>query len=79
MKKYQVIYTDLGDSCDGRARTLGTFETYESARAEMEKDVAQYIESDKENGIHSEITADFCDLILVGDDERGCQWQIMDL
>ena len=79
MKKYKVIYTELGDSCDGRARVFGNFDTYEQARTELDDDVASYIENDKEIGINSEITADFGDLVLVGDDERGCQWQIIEL
>ena len=41
-KRYQVIYTDYGDSCDGLARVLGIYETKEKAEHEMDSDIKFY-------------------------------------
>lgn len=72
MKKYVVIYMDLGDSCDYRNRTLGTYKSFEKAKKEMMLDVDQYA---YQNNLG--ITEQRDDFVLVGDDEQGCQWQII--
>ncbi|MCR4715884.1 MAG: hypothetical protein K5656_01765 [Lachnospiraceae bacterium] len=72
MKIYVVIYTDFGDTCDGFARVLGTYPTKEEAKKEIERDIFTY---DK-NGEY-ERTVDQDDRVLLGDEEDGCQWQIL--
>lgn len=42
-KEYVVIYTDIGDTCDGLARVLTTTATLQEAQAEMTKDVNNYL------------------------------------
>ena len=74
MKKYTVIYTDMGDSCDYRARILGTYNTVDKAREEMMSDVGFYCE----NNDNLEITDETEDYVLVGDFGYGCQWQIIE-
>ena len=74
MKKYIVIYTDFGDTCDGFARVLGTYPTKEEAKKEIERDIFTY---DK-NGEY-ERTIDYDDRVLLGDEEDNCQWQILEV
>lgn len=73
-KVYTVIYTDLGDSCDGFARVLGTYQTKEEAQHKMNADVEDYR---KDNGLP--YTIDKGDCILLGDEHYGCQWQILEI
>lgn len=69
---YVVIYTDFGDSCDGFARVLGTYKTQVDAMKAMESDVKDY---NRDNDY--EVTIDKGDRILLGDEQNGCQWQIL--
>ena len=41
-KKFVLIYTDYGDTCDGLARVSGVFNTFREAQIEMDRDVEQY-------------------------------------
>lgn len=73
-KIYTVIYTDLGDTCDGKARTLATHNTLEEAQKEMQSDVAYYL------NVNEMYSLTECDShsTLVGDEDGGCQWQILE-
>jgi len=73
-KLYVVIYTDFGDSCDGFARISGIFKTKEEAKKEMERDIFTY---DKEGNYERTIDQD--DRVLLGDEQNGCQWQVLEL
>ena len=73
-KHYIVIYTDLGDGCDGFASILGTYKTKEEAKVEMDKDIESY-----NQGNDLPVTIDKDDAIVVGDEEQGCQWQILEV
>ena len=76
---YGVVYLDMGDTCDYRFDNLSTlFTNKEDARKEMLEDVKTYLESDNECGIKSEITEQDDDYVLVGNEERGCQWQVIE-
>lgn len=73
-KKYIVIYTDFGDSCDGFARVSGVFDTKEDAKKDVERDIFTY----DRNGEY-ERTVDKGDVVLLGDECGGCQWQILEV
>ena len=73
-KVYTVIYTDFGDSCDGFARVLGTYDTKDKAEYHMKQDATDYR---KDNGWPVNIDND--DRILIGDEAGGCQWQILEI
>lgn len=75
MTKYSVIYTDQGDTCDGLARTLGTYNSKEEAIKEMQADVKFYR---KANDMY-EITEQDDKHMFVGDEDGGCLWQIVEL
>lgn len=79
MKKYAVIYTDFGDSCDFLARMLGKYDTKEQAAKEMKQDAEFYLENEKENGRSTHITEEDNNFIFVGSEEYGCKWQIIEL
>jgi len=75
MVKYIVIYTDFGDSCDGFARVLGTHDTKEAAMKDMKEDIAIWKKENKRRPL----TINKGDCILLGDEEDGCQWQILEV
>lgn len=74
-KKYIVIYTDFGDSCDGFARVLGTHNTKEDAMKDMNEDIQIWRKENKRRPL----TIDKGDNILYGDEQNGCQWQILEV
>lgn len=76
MTKYILIYTDFGDTCDGLARVSGIFDTREQAAEKMKKDVAWYLDENKTLDITDQQIPSW---ILVGDNQNGCQWQILEL
>ena len=73
-KKYIVIYTDFGDTCDGFARVSGVFDTKDDAKRDIERDIFTY---DKEGRYERTIDAD--DRVLLGSEQDGCQWQILEV
>jgi len=73
--KYVVIYTDFGDTCDGFARVLMTCDTKEAAIKEMNEDIQIWKEQNKKRPL----TIDKGDCILYGDEQNGCQWQILEV
>lgn len=75
MIKYVLIYTDYGDTCDGFARVLGTYDNKGTAVHEMDKDIANYR---KENQ-YPEPKYYSLDKVVIGDEQNGCQWQILKL
>lgn len=83
MVKYQVIYTDYGDSCDYKARSLGVYKTFKAAHKAMMDDTKIY-----QNAYHEAwddetkdlpIAHEDNDSIMLGSEEYGCQWQILEL
>lgn len=78
-KKFIVIYTDLGNTCDGFARVLGVFNTRNEAKTAMDKDIKVWCQS---NNINREEGAcvDYEGKVVIGDEGRfGCQWQILEV
>lgn len=73
-KKYVVIYTDFGDTCDGFARVLKTCDTKEAAMKKMKEDIKTWRKSNTPS-----LTIDKGDCILYGDEQNGCQWQILEV
>lgn len=73
-KKFVLIYTDYGDTCDGLARVSGVFNTFREAQIEMNRDVEQY----KIDCQYPEEASDD-NYIVLGDTYGGCQWQILEM
>lgn len=73
-KKFVLIYTDYGDTCDGLARVSGVFSTFREAQIEMDRDVNQY----KVDCQYPEEASDD-NYIVLGDTYGGCQWQILEM
>lgn len=76
-KHYTLIYTDFGDSCDGLARVLGTFKDMKSAQKEMKSDIKCYLKANK--NMKDNITFEYDNAVLIGDECDGCQWQILEV
>ena len=79
VKKYIIIYTDFGDSCDYEARIMDTYDTKEKAISSMNKDIKDWCKQndmDREN----DCLVDHTDCVCMGDPCRfGCQWQILEV
>jgi hypothetical protein len=73
-KKFVLIYTDYGDTCDGLARVSGVFNTFREAQIEMDRDVEQY----KVDCQYPEEASDD-NYFVLGDTYGGCQWQILEM
>lgn len=73
LNKHVLIYTEYGDTCDFKARVFGVYDTFEEAKEQMKDDVQGYL-TDNPN---LEITEEHASCILVGDEDNGCQWQIL--
>lgn len=73
-KRFVLIYTDYGDTCDGLARVSGVFNTFREAQIEMDRDVEQY----KVDCQYPEEASDD-NYIILGDTYGGCQWQILEM
>ena len=73
-KKYIVIYTDYGDSCDGYARILGSYKTKEKAKYEMNEDIKYY----RRRNDHP-VTTNQGDVFMLGDELSGCLWQLLEM
>lgn len=74
-KEYVLIYTDFGDTCDGLARVSGKFKTKEEADNMMQEDIALYCKDRPE--FTTTETGD--NYVIIGDEENGCQWQILEV
>ena len=72
---FKIIYTDYGCTCDGLARVLEKHKTLEESQEAMKNDVKFYL---KQNP-NLDITEEYSDHILVGDEDKGCLWQILEL
>ena len=83
IKKYQVLYTDYGETCDYKARSLGIYKTFKNAHKAMMKDVEGYQENYQEawgdNTKRLPVAHEDNDSIMLGDDHYGCQWQILEI
>lgn len=75
--KYILIYTDFGDTCDGLARIEGIYNSQDEAYEEMHADVELYLQ-ENHNNPNAEVTEENDKYILVGDNQDGCQWQILE-
>lgn len=76
-KEYVVIYTDIGDTCDGLARVLTTTVTLQEAQAEMTKDVNNYLLKNPNTKLESDERTHRIVVDSNGDD--ACIWQILSL
>lgn len=76
-KEYVVIYTDIGDTCDGLARVLTTTVTLQEAQAEMTKDVNNYLLENPDTKLESDERTHRIVVDSNGDD--ACIWQILSL
>lgn len=73
IKKYTVIYTDQGDTCDGLARVLKTHDTFTEANKEMNFDIAYYLNINKNSKIIDRSNS-HC---IIENNYGSCQWQIL--
>lgn len=78
MKLWIVTAVDYGDSCNGKARVIGAFKSFDEAKEYVKQDMQDYIDA---NGEEDDFDCDF-DKMSIGladcdiDDIFGCEWNI---
>lgn len=73
MKKYVVTYVDTAETCDGKARVMGIYDSMETAREKVREDMGHYLDSNDGKGFEA-----YWDKMSVwnGDGTCGCEWNI---
>jgi hypothetical protein len=72
-----VTYTDYGDTCDGHARLLGSYETDEKAELEVFKDMDRYAKEHNNAGDSLDFRSYDHEVWLNGNvGAQGCVWDI---
>lgn len=77
MKKHIIIATDMGNTCDGQARVIGTYQTKDDAIKSMNADIANYLDTNKRE--EDELERDSDMFAIIGDEDDGCKWQILEI
>lgn len=81
MKLWIVTAVDYGDSCNGKARVIGAFKSFDEAKEYVKQDMQDYIDA---NGEEDDFDCNFdkmsisladCDI----DDIFGCEWNIEEI
>lgn len=78
MLKYILIYTNFGNICDGLARIRCMRNTYAEVYDKMKADVEEYVKANY-GKLNTEITKENDTYILIGNEQDGCQWQILEV
>lgn len=79
MKLWIVTAVDYGDSCDGKARTLGTFKTYDEAKAYVDEDIRHWGDDTIRCGQNVECDFDKMSAWDNDDDTIRCEWNIEEI
>jgi isoleucyl-tRNA synthetase len=74
MKRWIVTCVDCGETCDGKARTLGVFKEREEARAFVRNDIERWADDHAGEGI--EVDFDKMSATYDYDTDNGCEWNI---
>lgn len=69
-RRWAVTYVDYGETCDGKARIHGIYESRAKAVAELEKDMERYA------GENPMATLDMVDWSADLGDNAGCEWNV---
>lgn len=77
-KVYVVTAVDYGDSCDGKARVLGTFKSETEAKNFVIEDIKTYIDDNTADSGECPFIADFDKMSVIGSisTDFGCEWNI---
>lgn len=76
MKKWIATYVETSDSCDGKARTLGIFDTKEKCQNEILLDMQTYEENHADEGVemnYNKLSAHFYG------SADGCEWNFEEI
>ena len=77
MEKYIVTAVDYGETCDGKARVLGVYYTYEDARTHVHADIENWC--DVHAGECVECDFDKMSAWFTHDTETRCEWNISNI
>jgi hypothetical protein len=71
MEKYVVTYVETSDTCDGKARVAGVFDSKEKAREVVRENMQWYCTNNDDIEV-------FWDRMSAwnSDGSRGCEWNI---
>lgn len=76
MKRWIVTCVDCGETCDGKARTLGVFREREEARAFVRNDIEKWADDRAGDNVvvdFDKMTASYGDCARA---DNGCEWNI---
>lgn len=77
--KYIVVYTDHGETCDGKAQLLGEYVDYKTAKEAVYKDIYNWMRI-HERDCEGEFDASFQKMCTwCEDSDCGCDWTIINL
>ena len=73
MNKFIVTYVDTAETCDGKARVMGVYDSMSTAREKVRDDMENYLKLNDD-----EVFEVYWDKMSVwnNDGRRGCEWNI---
>ena len=73
MKKYIATYVETSETCDGKARVMGVYDSKETAREEVREDMGHYLDTNEDEAFEV-----YWDKMSVWSEDggRGCEWNI---
>lgn len=80
IKRYVVTAVDTGDTCDGKARVIGTFKTKDEAKNCVTEDIKEWIDQRAGEAVEcdfDEMSAHYVD--DKWDTNDGCEWNIEEI
>lgn len=77
IKRFVATAVDTGDTCDGKARVIGTFKTREEAKNYVTEDIKEWVDDRAGDAVEvdfDKMTAHYVD--DKWDTDTGCEWNI---
>lgn len=73
MKLYVATYVDYGETCDGKARTLGVYTNKKEAEEYINDDIACFVDNNPEN----DLSVDYDKMrVWCDNSDIRCEWNI---
>lgn len=79
MKMWIVTAVDYGETCDGKARTLGAFKTRVDAKNFVDADIQQWIDQRAGEKVFCDFDKMKTEFLRETFQENGCEWNIEEI
>lgn len=80
MKKFFATIVDYGETCDGKARLAGPFDSKDEAKAWANDDMKTWLENNAMTGKNFDV--DYCRMSISSknyNESLGCEWNVHDV